>query len=183
MGFTRLSPAVHASPAREPVLGKRGSALGLRGGAGVAGATAAPRGRARDREPELREPPALSGEASGPLSRLRAPVENDRREQRRLRSSRGGFWHGLGPPGAALAPRKITRHAHEGASLKEGGKQLKNTVQAGSPAGMKVSAPPPLRMRGRESPSSHLSSRGRGLLPRASQWYSSRWIGSVSAPM
>lgn len=118
----RFSRAVHASPAREPVLGKRGSVLGLWGRAGVAGATAAPWGRARSRELELlREPPGLSGEASRPplpRPQPRPLVGNDRREQRRLRSSRDGFWqgrHGMGLPGLSRERHWLhakTRDAH-----------------------------------------------------------------------
>lgn len=124
MGFTRLSPAVQASPAREPVLGKRGSALGLRGRAGAAGATAVPRGRARNGKLELREPPALSGEAS-------RPCPGRERSRGAAPELPRGFVAGPardGPgaaPGATPAPRKSTRNAHGGAAVKDGGSRWK----------------------------------------------------------
>lgn len=118
MGFTRLSPAVQASPAREPVLGKRGSALGLRCRAGAAGATAVPRGRARNGKL------ALSGEASRPCSgrersRGAAPVLPRGFMAGPARDGPGAV------PGATPAPRKSMRNAHGGAVVKDGGSRWK----------------------------------------------------------
>lgn len=120
MGSTALSPAVHASLARVPVLGERGSAVGLRG-CGAAGrrwggeAAAAPLGQVRSGKLGLREPPALSGEVSGPLPRPRPSAGNDR-------GSSGGSGapeivflqgrYGMGPPGRPREPHWLHAKTH-----------------------------------------------------------------------
>lgn len=161
MGFTRLSFPCRARPG-EAWLGC--GAAGRRWGGGAA---AAPRGRARNGELELlreERPGPCPGPDPGPAPIPGSSGGPGAPETVSGRAGTGCACRGCPGRGTGSTQKhaaRTRRRVFQGA-----GEAAENTAQAVSPAGMRGSAPPPPpRVRGRDSPRSHPSSRGRGLLP------------------